>query len=198
MLVRSFEVGNCCLRITEVTESPQVPSSHSYCSNSSCECLWENKPGWLDVPCYVATNCWCAIPLNPQEAVHTLSFTDVCITTEGRGQMAWGARATQLWLFSEARLQRCRVGVMKWEKARKEGKKERFLCDKLWLKLCSSSSRLDETNDGPHAEPFALPNYPFWLWFYALSELSYPWNDKRDAPLFLQCCSFYCFYVLCV
>lgn len=35
-------------------------------------------------------------PPHLQEAVHTLSVTDVCITTVGRGQMAQGGGASRL------------------------------------------------------------------------------------------------------
>ena len=67
--------------------------------------LWGNKlgakPGWLGVLCYVAAHCRPAIPLNPRGCSHAvirwcLYHHSVEAGGEG-GQMARGARATQLW-----------------------------------------------------------------------------------------------------
>lgn len=131
--------------------------------------LWkqtQSETGLIRCPVYVAAHCWCAILLDPQEVVHTLSFTDVCITTAGGGgQMAWGGRPSQPWHFSESR-------------SHHSGEKERSLLDKLWFnvrksswwaefELCGSSWRLDGTYEcfhRPHTEsplPYPITSYNF-------------------------------------
>lgn len=134
---------------------------------SSGEASAKNKPRlklcWLHVPCNAAAYCWCANPLNPQEAVHTLSFTDVCITTVGRG-----ARASQRRHFSVARSHRCRVRPMRREKGggKKRGK---IVADMLWLDESernhwASFFRLDGSCDWPHTGsllPYPITSYNF-------------------------------------
>lgn len=131
------------------------------------------KPGWLDVPCYVAVHCWCA---NPQEAVHTLSLTDVSITAVGRGQMARGGRARQLWHFSEARSHRRRVAVMKWEKER-EKEREIFV--------------------GQAVVKWKWKQFMSWLWALRFF-IKIGWRPHTESLLPFPITSYYFGFMLCL
>lgn len=110
------------------TERHHVPSSHSCLPIPSSVLLKEQKRDATELIRCSILHCSLLLmcdPLNPQEAVHTLSFTDVCITTERRDQMARGARAGS---------HHCGAGAMKCGK--RQGDRTRVVKCKWMQSMC--------------------------------------------------------------
>lgn len=159
MLVCSSEV------VTAVwTERHHVPSSHSCLPIPSSVLLKEQKRDATElIRCSLLHRSLLLMcdPLHPQEAVHTLSFTDVCITTERRDQMARGAGADS---------HHCGAGATTCGK--RQGDRTRVVkcrwMQSMWLNGADRK-----------ASTFVLPSYQLQLWFCAPSNT----NMKRQRSV---------------
>lgn len=171
MLVCSSEVGSCCLGISEVsvlgTWSPQVHSLNSCSSNSSSES--QRKQTYvIKVSDWVSCVMWLPIvdaqsPLNPQEAVHTLSVLMSLSTECGEARWRWVAVSSDTlqklahtaaglegWSENERRKKKRICGTSSgWKLARAVNELTLWFLIKFWWFIRQTTLR----------EHFALPNY---------------------------------------